>query len=299
MSGVGKTPAYIGVPTASVTEAAGFPGYDTVDLEWEDPTEIDFVETIVRGVEGTTPPASVTDGFEVYHGRGEYALAEGLHPGASYAFSIFAKDAEGLIAAPATLSFHGVTVTMHSNKTRIPWGGDLVLSGKATDAATGAPIELGHIGVVAVAPTGEVSPVVDVYTNSDGTYDYATAPEGNFDFYAVYITDGSRMGAVSTQARVYVTAQIVVETAKKQVPLGQVIKLIARAGPIDPNTPIVIEQYVKGTWRLVTKKRPNADGVVVFKLKTTKKGKFKYRAYRPVAAGADSGTSKPVAVTVT
>lgn len=298
LTGTGLLPAYAGKPTAAPTDPIAIPYFDAVRLSWSNPADLDFTEVVVRGAAGGTPPASITDGVEVYRGSSQYVLLEGLPANTALSYAVFARDVEGLVSVPATIVVPGVKVSLRVERSTVTYGEDVILRGRAVDALTGAgmtPV----VSIFAVDQRGNGVMVADtVATDWDGNFDLTTSPGKNYDFYAVYPGDETHLGSTSAPARSWVRALMLLDPVQKKVKLGRDIQLVAGAGPIDRNTAIVIQQLVKGKWKTVAKKKPSAKGVAVIKIKTTKKGKFTYRAHRADAAGASSGTSRQVKVTV-
>lgn len=76
-----------------------------VNLSWQYPSGT--VRVIVRGMPGTTPPATVTEGAQVPTGRPVTTSATdvtGLEVGQRYSYSVFTQDASGRTSIPVSIT---------------------------------------------------------------------------------------------------------------------------------------------------------------------------------------------------
>jgi hypothetical protein len=300
LSGVGAPPIEVGKPPDAVVYPTVQPGLELVGLRWINPKNLDWTETIVRGAAGATPPATINDGVEVYRGQGDTAVARNLQSGTQYAFSMFARDAEGMVAPPATIAVTGTKVTLSVDKAKAVWGRTVMLRGKVTDAQSGAPVAANHLVRLQILDAkGNATNVDDAITETDGTFTYPVKATQTGDYVATFSDDFVHIGSKSAKAHIKVSSLVTLKAAKASVARGKTIVLTATAKPIDRGKEIVFEQQVKGKWKPVAKVKPDRTGVATTKIKASKVGKATYRAKRTGAGGAGAGAGKPVTVKVT
>lgn len=299
MLGTASIPPTVGAPPYPPQGPAAEAQYDAVELTWRNPVSLDFDETFVRYAVGTTPPATMKDGTEAYRGPGNQAWVEGLQPGVAYSFSFFARDTEGLVSPPTTVTLGGTSTSLTVDRSKVVWGGAIRLRGTVRDVLSGQPVAFPEVHLGAVGTDGATFVVGTVTGDMDGRFSLSTKPPKTFDFLAVHPGNGSRLGSYTGLTKVKVAALVLLDVVKTRIARGQSLQVVASAGPVDRRTPVVLQQRVGTQWKTIAQKRPNKDGTAVFTVKPATKGTIQYRAYRPAAAGTTAGTSKTRKVTVT
>ena len=101
-------------PPATPSNFTAIPLNAQVSLSWTNPTDADFVRTVVVRKTGTNPSASVTDGTAIYEGTDTSFVDTGLTNGTTYTYSAFSFDAVPNYSAPAT-----ATATPDQAKTQV------------------------------------------------------------------------------------------------------------------------------------------------------------------------------------
>lgn len=135
---ISATPATVTVTTRAgaddytapdpVTALTAWPSYTQVVLTWTLPASADLASVIVRRADGATPPATASDGVQVYSGAPRTTVTDtSLPENSTYSYSVFAADAIPNVSAPVSVT----TLTLGA-----PVPGDLTLM---TTGATFSP----------------------------------------------------------------------------------------------------------------------------------------------------------------
>jgi hypothetical protein len=96
------------VPPQGVAGLQATPGAEQIDLSWTNPSDADFVKTVLRFRTDGQFPTSPIDGLPLVEqaaapGSPGSFLHEGLSEGATYSYSAFAIDAAGNVSAASTV----------------------------------------------------------------------------------------------------------------------------------------------------------------------------------------------------
>ncbi|WP_019877465.1 carboxypeptidase regulatory-like domain-containing protein [Sporichthya polymorpha] len=271
---------------------------DEVTLTWQDPA-VPGLATVVRGKPGKVPPSSPTDGFALTVGSGSTtATAYGLESDTPYSFAVFARDLAGEYAAPATITVSSLTVSI-SAPAKVVRPNYATISGKVTDAITGAPVGFTPVHLFAVPTTTEdLIPIGTANTHPDGRYSFQLVPPEHALFVALAVGDAQHLSGGAVSSLMKVVASVALRTLNRMQPLGAYFSFQAKVDPVSTKVPVVLQQRVGKTWKTVQKAKPNRRGVVNFKIKPTKRGKVVFRAKRGAVPGAAAGTSKNATITV-
>ncbi|MGQ0631432.1 MAG: hypothetical protein ACT4P1_10335 [Sporichthyaceae bacterium] len=289
----------VGVPPDPVGTPAFTATLDELVLTWQNPASVDFTETVIRQAVGRVPPATITDGEQVYAGRDSTTTLTGLDP-ITYSYSLFARDVEGLVAEPATLTVAAARITLASSRSSVVYGEAVKLSGTLTDAVTGEPLVFREVRILAYDPvTDEIFEAGLEQSGLDGKFSLKVTPDRTYEYVAIFPGDDKGIGGFSTPKTIPVKASVVLLPVKKKGKLGTAFVLVGAADPLSVSVPYVLERLVKGKWKSVEKRSPNREGITKFKVKPASKGKHTYRVRRGAVPGAKAGTSKPVTLTVT
>lgn len=293
-------PSYVGVPPPSVTNLAATADYDVLNLSWGFSYSPDFSHVEVRGAPGPTPPATVKDGFEVYYGHLTSATANNLEPNTTYSFSAFAVDAEGLAAAPATLTVNAASVTASTSKTRVAYGNKLLIRGRITDSRTGAPLEYQDFVVLAHSPSrGMVYEVARDMTRVGGQYEIAFRPVETYEYGVVYFGDTQHLGAVGLTRPVPVSYGVLLDKFAKSGGLGTTFTIPIFIDPASPGQKVVLQRKVKDRWKTVATGKLNKRSILKLKYKPTARGTYTLRVYKAGSRSNVAGTSKQFTIKVT
>lgn len=298
--------AVVGEPPDPVTNLTASANVGEVKLTWTNPSTPDWTETVVRGAAGAVPPAGPEDGFAVPPSGelfpGPQATATDLGPNLAYSFAAFAKDAEGLYAAPAVVTVDAMVVTASVAPDRTTYGKEVTISGRVVDALSGTPQEYADVRVLAhqPGPSDEVFLVAEDFTRADGRFAIPVAPATALEFGVVAIGDTAHLGGFGVTRAVAVSSAVYLEPVTKRGKLGTRFVLFGGADPIATDVPLVLQEKVrKKKWKTVFRQRPNTKGITKFKITPKTRGKHVYRVTRAATPGVGSGTSRQVTITVT
>lgn len=297
--------AVVGEPPAAVTNLTASANVGEVHLSWTNPRTPDWTETVVRGAVGAVPPASPEAGFAVPLPDelfvGPEATATNLGPNLAYSFSAFARDAEGLYAAPAMVTINAMVVTATVAPERTTFGKEVTISGRVVDALTGSPQESADVRVLAhrPGPSDEVFLVAEEHTRADGRFAIPLAPATALEYGVVAVGDTAHLGGFAVTRPVAVSSAVYLKPVTRRGELGTRFVLFGGADPIATTVPLVLQEKVRKKWKTVLRQRPNTKGITKFTVTPKAKGKHVYRVTRAAAAGVSGGTSRQVTITVT
>ncbi len=297
----GATPG-INAGSAPVTELTAKPDADSVALTWRNPdVGSEWAETVVRGAPGITPPATAQDGFEVYRGRLSDAVAPDLEPNISYSFAAVAIGVAGLEAQPAVVTVNGATVTASVSTSRVTYGDETVITGRIRDAANGQPLEYVDFQVLAHRPGAgeEFFGVGQDLTRAGGTFAFPVAAPETYEFLVVFLGDESHLGGVAVTRVVSVAFSVFAKPLAKAGKLGKTFTIVVGVDPFAKRRPVVVEEFVQGTWRKVRAARLDKESIAKIKVRPRTKGTHIYRVHKAAGPRHLAGTSKKVKVRVT
>jgi alpha-tubulin suppressor-like RCC1 family protein len=91
---------------AQVTDLVATPASTSIALSWTNPSAVSLTGVMVRRLDGATPPASATDGFQVgsLTAPANTVTDGSLTPGAQYSYALFAHDGTPLYATATTIT---------------------------------------------------------------------------------------------------------------------------------------------------------------------------------------------------
>lgn len=297
--------AVVGQPPDPATNLTASANVGEVQLSWTNPTTPDWTETVVRGAAGAVPPASPDAGFAVRPADdlffGPTATATDLGPNLAYSFAAFAKDAEGLYAAPAVVTVNALVVTATVAPDRTIYGKEVTVSGRVVDALTGTAQEYTEVRVLAhrPGPSDDVVVVAEDFTRADGRFAIPVAPPTALEFGVVAIGDAAHLAGFAVTRPVAVSSAVYLEPVTKRGRLGTRFVLFGGADPIATTVPLVLQKKVRTKWKTVLQQRPNAKGITKFKVIPKTKGKHVYRVTKAATPGVGGGSSRQVTITVT
>ncbi|GAA0624880.1 hypothetical protein GCM10009547_30130 [Sporichthya brevicatena] len=303
---VGAPAAVVALPSAAVARTAAVAPVmnlqarayvDEVVLYWQQDFWNPGHTAVVRGLPGTLPPSSPTDGFGVAVGSGaSTATVHGLEANTPYSFAVFAQDLAGEYAAPATITVSSLRVTL-SSAAQVVLEQPVTLSGRVTDAITGAPAAGLRVHFFAVPlTTGELIPMPQTGTQSDGRYSIQLWPRESAQFVAVVEGDWQHLAGSAVSRTVKVLSQVVLKPLGRMQPLGALVWFKATVFPRSTKA-LALQQRIGKKWRTVAKVKPKR-GVAQFKIKPTKRGKHFFRAKGGGVPGVAAGTSKTRTITI-
>lgn len=287
----------IGVPPDPVASPSADFYQGVLLLSWFNPATVDWTETVVRGAPGTVAPASSAQGFPVYAGQDRNTTVTDLEPSTPYSFSFFARDVEGLEAAPATLMVSGATVTLRVNKPKVVNGESVLFTVTVRDVLTAKPLSNREVALFGRRPGNEeIIQVGSARTSGQGKAYISLRPPENFDYAAVYFGEGTNLGGYSADLRLPVAFLINANPSTKAVAVGTPFTV---ATVVDPATAgqVVLEEQVKGTWRKVATGKLNRTGKATVRAMAAARGTHTYRVRNTGTKRYAAGTSKTFTIT--
>lgn len=292
--------AAVGAPPGPAL-APSFAGADgSATLAWTNPGDPDWLETVVCVARGTTPPTQL-DGCRVgYRGRGANATIGGLEGGVPYSFALFTRDIEGKTSAPTRLTAPGAVITMTATPARPVYGDAVTLKGTVKDAATGAPLDLRPVRVLATSRSnGEVSNAGSGQTRADGSYDIQVDPGQTYVLTVVFPGDGYHLGD-HADLLVPVTKHVYFPTltVKSQLKLGKTLTFLVGVEPASPGQKAKLQRLVNGKWKTIATGNLSQDSLAKVRLKPKRTGKYVFRVLVEGDYRAETGTSRRVTVRV-
>lgn len=293
-----------GVAPDAVHGLAAAAGFDYVDLTWTAPDAPDWTNVVVRMTpHGTTPPATISDGYRVHVGPGQVldTVALGLHPGNSYAFSVFTVDSECLVSLPASIVVRGTTITLATSARSVVYGEGFTLSGKLT--IPGNPSSSHAIDIWAREVDDRESWVYVDYavTDSAGRFTAPVTPGLSYEYVAVYYGSGDStgMGSQSLMIPVSVKKDVTVSANRSTIRKGTGVTISASVWPESSGKKLTLQRLVDGAWRTVTTGTTSRTRASTFTVTPKSRGKHVYRVLAAKGGGLAEGVSRRLTITVT
>ncbi len=286
----------LGIPPDRVQEPTADFYQGQLLLSWFNPPTLDWYETIVRAAAGTVAPATSTQGFLVYAGRQRSTSVIDLEPGTPYSFSFFARDLEGLEAAPATLMVSAAKVTMRANPTRVINGGLAQFTITVRDVLTAKPLPNRLVDLFGRRPgTDQIIQIDSARTTREGKAVISFRPPENFDYAAVYFGEGYNIGGYSADLPLPVAFLVKAKPSATSVVAGKSFTVTATIDPVTLGQ-VVLKEQIEGKWTRVVVAKLNSKGKATLRAKATR-GTHTYRVRSGGTKRYVPGTSKTFTVT--
>jgi hypothetical protein len=287
----------IGVPPDPVANPAADFYQGQLLLSWLNPPSVDWIETVVRGAQGTVAPRTSAQGFAVYAGQDRSATVTDLAPGTPYSFSFFARDLEGKEAGPARLTVSGAKLTMRVNPSQVVNGASVQFTVTVRDVLTNKPLSNRVVDLFGRRPgTDQIIQVGSARTTPQGKAFIGLRPPENFDYAAVYFGEGTNLGGYSADLTLPVAFLVKAKPSAKAVGVGQTFTV---AATIDPATSgqVVLEELIRGGWTEVAARKLNGAGKAILRFKANASGTHTYRFRKTGTKRYAAGTSKTFTIT--
>ena len=252
-------------------------------LSWQASAKPDVNRYIVRMAAGTTPPAGITSGTDVYSGSRTGVTVPNLDQGTTYSFRIWAQDRSGTLGPASSRTLVGTAPTMSATVASLTYGGAVTLSSKLTRrdsgaALAGTPVQLywRKVGTTTwyllTAPT----------TSSTGTVSYVSRPGASLDYQWVYRGSGSFVGSSSAAARVGVRTTVTGAVSRTSLPLGGSFTISGSVAPAHVGQVVYLQRYAgNGVWTNVASRTLSSASAYAFSFRSGWRGTFTYRMYKP------------------
>ena len=285
-------------PITPVTNLNAIIDGTTAILGWENPAAAAAV--VVRGALGLTPPATLAHGDELFDGPAEQIFVGRLTPGASYAFSVFAKDAGGATAAPATIVLRGSDLAFTATPSTITYGTETVLRAVLRDGPTGAPRAGADVDIYA-RPLGarEFFLYDRVTTDAYGAVTYGVPLPVSYEFRAAFHGEGTSLGASAGPLLVRVKSRVTAKLSRTSVPLYGTVKVSGSLLPQKPGKRVYLQRSVRGVWKTFASVLLSSASAYSMTFRAGSKGTWKVRVYHPGDTANVASASPTLALSVT
>ena len=269
-------------PPPPVSGLVARPGDSAVALRWAAPAS-DVVEVVVRRTEGTSAPATPTDGVAVAADPVRGAVDTGLTNGKTYAYALWTRDAAGSLGSAVSVTAVPVVPTAPDLRISLSAGSVTHLTVVRVYgwllAPDGRPIP-GERVTLLTRPRGAASfaGTATAVTGVGGQVAFSYRVLGHTDFLLRRVGDAfdaeARSATPSISARHGLTSRLVPAV----VELGGTALLEGRVGASGPGVRVRVEGRVGTAWYLVTTVATDAAGVFRAAIRPTAGGERVLRA---------------------
>ena len=280
-----------------VTDLVAYPDLGSVVLAWENPA--DAAGVVVRGAQGLVAPAAATSGAAIFDGATESVYVGRLTPGASYSFSVFAKNAGGALSAKRSITVRGSGITLSATSV-INYGGTGSVTVKLVDAPAGTALVDREVDLYGRYPgTTEYAFLTTLYTNSSGVATVGFAPKRTMELQATFPGDETHLGATAGP-RTFAVRQVVTATlSRTSVARGGTVTISGAVSPNKAGKWVYLQRYVNGTWKNLTYKALTSSSTYTFAIKPGTAGTWKLRVHRGADTLHSAGSSPTRTLSVT
>ncbi|MGN6250422.1 MAG: hypothetical protein ACTHNS_01270 [Marmoricola sp.] len=198
------------------------------------------------------------------------------------------------------LAAERTTTTLGADRTLVPAGQPVVLSGTVTGRATGG--DPGGAAVLEAAPYGSdtFTPVGEPVTGTaTGTRTATVRPSGTARYRLRFPDTPAADGSTSAPVTVEVSAVATLRATADRVRLGSRVPLSGTVRPAGTGVPVTLQQQSGGRWVDVARTTTSADGGYRFGPRPRQGGPTTYRALVGTHDGTLGTTSAAVPVLVT
>lgn len=290
----GGTPALFGwvsyratnanVPPPVASPVTGLNAYPTIGsalIQWTNPNQMDYIETIVRAQESLTPP-TISQGIEVYRGTGQGVVLDYLTPGQSYSVSVWTRDSSNDLSTPATLTLRGSDLALTASASVIIWGNPVTFTGTLSDGSSGASVSGQDIDIYIRNHGASAYSYFDTLTTSSaGKISFTLRPNVSIDLQLSYHGRGLRIGTTSSVAYVGVRWKVVASLSPTTIARNHTATIKGYVSPNASGQTIYLQRYYSGAWHTVASTTLGSTSGYSFGVHPTTAGKYLYRVYKP------------------
>lgn len=252
-------------------------------LTWKATGSPEVNRYIVRMAAGTTPPASITSGTDVYSGSGTSVTLPYLAQGSTFSFRIWAQDRSGTLGPASSRTLAGTAPTMSASVTSLTNGGSVTVSSRLTRrdtgaAITGVPVQLYWRKVGTTTWYLLTTPT----TSSTGTVSFVSRPGASLDYQWVYRGSGSFIGSSSPAARVGVRTVVTGAVSRTSLALGGSFTISGSVAPTHAGQVVYLQRYAgNGAWTTVVSRTLSSTSTYAVAFRPGWRGTFTFRMYKP------------------
>lgn len=269
-------------------------------LEWANPADGDYVDTVVRYLPGSQAPRHPTVGHLAYTGTGTSVDVSGLIADRAYTFGIFTYDATGNASRVRVISIPGsAQQTITAAPTTVTYGSAVSINGVLTDL-DGVPLDAQTTRLQARAPGSATWATSSTLTTSgDGTAHASVTPSASREYRLV--SDATPAYAASASTPVFATVRHKVTAAlnDNSIGLGQTVTIRGSVAPNHRGRPVYLQRYYSGAWRTMKTATLSSTSAYSFSYKPGSTGTRTLRVYRPADTDHAAGASPTLKLTIT
>jgi peptidoglycan hydrolase-like protein with peptidoglycan-binding domain len=293
-------PAYAAAPPTSVTGLAAAPASGQVTLTWTNPADPDFAGVTVVWKNGATP-ATAADGTAREVASGATTTVTGLANGTTYGFSVFTRNTDGDLSAPASVTAVPVppvptTLTAAAGPVTLAYNHKTVIKGTLTrtdngDALSGKTVEVWR----KMSGEDAYRRVYRVTTSSAGVAAYPTLNQlTNTHWYLKFAGDPLWAASQGATLAALVAPRITWSLSAKEVEQNVAVTLHGTVAPAHPGRTIALQRYFDGAWHGVTSAALSSTSKVAFSIRKSTVGARYYRMV--TSAHGDHTTGKTTVI---
>lgn len=241
-------PAYAAAPPTTVTGLAAAPASAQVTLTWTNPADPDFGGVVV----------TVDGGDPVYTGTAQTTTVTGLTNGTTYGFSVFTRNTDGDLSAPASVTATPVpaaatTLVSPAVTKTFAYYTSATLTGTLRQADTGAALSDQTVEVWR-RQYGEATfrRIATTTTNASGAVTYVTPrmPKNTWWYLRYAGTPyyaASQGGTTTALVQARIAYRLSATTVEQNVP----VTVYALVSPNHAGRRVSFQNYRDGAWRHV------------------------------------------------
>ncbi len=288
---VGEIPAHDDTPPSGLGAVLATGVGANVLLDWSLPPALDYFHAQVRITNGTTPPATSSQGSLVGTPEAASYLVK-VEPHKDYAFALFPTDFAGNVGPPSGAVIRGTDLSLDAPRP-ITAGSKAHLTGSLIVLSTRKPPTGGAQLTLYQRAHGSRSWVNArlVYVDSAGRFSTYVNPSGNVDYYLAFRGGTGVTGSQSTVGVVRVAPHVVLTPASSTVRRGTKVVLAVRTSPVTPGASCQLQKHVGTTWVRAGTSKTTSHGECAFAPSTSSVGTAVYRVLTGPTTGHDAGTS--------
>jgi hypothetical protein len=251
---------------------------------------------VVRRSTGAVPPADVTSGVGVYHGRGT-AVATGLTAGSDSSFAVFPVDANGNVGPRTTLTLRGSAVGVTAPST-VTAGRRVTLAGRLTDVRSGAALGGRAVQLESRHSGGAWVSVRTTTTDALGKYVLTDSPTASTSYRVIYRGSTDHLGVASRVVPVGVRARVSLSANRTSGGRHALFTLSSTVFPGMPGKNVTLQRHRADGWHDVRTKPLSAASTATFQVQPDRRDTYTYRVRRPADADHVAGGSRSVTLYV-
>jgi hypothetical protein len=303
-----SSPSHGGGPVQLVDDASP-PAPDWVQVRpdsfkaevyWSYPAASGVSRSIVRWQIGTTPPASPSDGVDLYSGR-RHRIIRATVADTTYTVRVWLVDWAGNLSEPATATFttaHATSMTIAASTTTPVYGQRVLVTGTLLDSTTGMPAA--QALVTLQANWGRSwSAVRDAVSDAQGRVTVTVSTYRKASYRWVFRGDEGRGSSVSPALLAATRWRLTANLSSTTVTRNGAVKVTARVVGTPDDATMRLQRYVSGAWRTLQSRRVSWSTTERFWYRPATRGTHKLRVHVSASRWLYPAATPTMSLTVT